>query len=288
MPKEPAARFSDQHRCLIEAHGVGLILAPCEPTSEVEKFGHARVTDRANCKGPVGVIVTGSATVIVGGQMATRKGERSMHGGEIIPPCSPTKLIGGPSAGAVVGDIEGGKQDCKNISAKGPGGRESGSTQQSYSNCGLESARQFINSASETPLSEDELLEQAVLNDMASLDPDTLGGTSIESIASVLDENGVDTAMSPGEWENVLQAVCDGWGVITAHEVSDLYESVDDGRHALRVIGIKFDETGAAKTVFTNDTGVASGNCGRSVPAGQFASSLVKDHSMVLINPPGR
>ena len=71
---------------------------------EINGLAHARATDKALCNGPVDFIVTGSASVEVGGQPATRVGEKSAHGGIILPGCSPDTYIGGPSKGGVVGN----------------------------------------------------------------------------------------------------------------------------------------------------------------------------------------
>lgn len=103
-PQLAAARVTDLHECPDtnpdrSKHVGGPILPPCEPTVLVDGLAQARVTDKAKCEGPTATIVTGAASVIVGGQYATRVGENTSHGGVILPPCSPTTFIGGPSVG---------------------------------------------------------------------------------------------------------------------------------------------------------------------------------------------
>jgi uncharacterized Zn-binding protein involved in type VI secretion len=54
----------------------------------------ARVTDMALCTGPPDMIARGSATVIIGGLMAARLGDQTVHGGVIVQGL-PTVIIGG-------------------------------------------------------------------------------------------------------------------------------------------------------------------------------------------------
>ena len=53
----------------------------------------ARVGDPALCIGPTDVIVQGSFSVLIGGQMAARMGDMTAHGGVIVVG-EPTVLIG--------------------------------------------------------------------------------------------------------------------------------------------------------------------------------------------------
>ena len=54
----------------------------------------ARVSDLATCVGPPDMIEMGSTTVFIGGLMAARLGDPTVHGGIIVMGC-PTVLIGG-------------------------------------------------------------------------------------------------------------------------------------------------------------------------------------------------
>jgi uncharacterized Zn-binding protein involved in type VI secretion len=51
------------------------------------------------CAGPVDAIVSGSATVFIGGKPAARMGDATMHGG-VITAGAPTVLIGDSPGGA--------------------------------------------------------------------------------------------------------------------------------------------------------------------------------------------
>jgi uncharacterized Zn-binding protein involved in type VI secretion len=54
----------------------------------------ARNGDMHICAGPPGTVATGSVTVLVGGQPASRVGDPTAHGGVIVGPGAPTVLIG--------------------------------------------------------------------------------------------------------------------------------------------------------------------------------------------------
>lgn len=105
----PAARLADMHTCPMVnpgpvPHVGGPILPPCKVTVLTGGRPQARVSDRALCIGPPDVIVQGSRSVLVGGLMAARLGDRTAHGGVIVAGC-PTVLIGdagGGGAGAVL------------------------------------------------------------------------------------------------------------------------------------------------------------------------------------------
>lgn len=103
----PAARVTDMHVCPmvtgIVPHVGGPILPPCEPTVLIEFLPAARITDLATCVGPPDSILMGSPTVLIGGLMAARMGDPTVHGGVIVTG-APTVQIGLPAqAGALAG-----------------------------------------------------------------------------------------------------------------------------------------------------------------------------------------
>jgi uncharacterized Zn-binding protein involved in type VI secretion len=68
----------------IVPHVGGPILPPGEPTVLIEFLPAARMTDMLTCVGPPDMIAMGSATVLIGGLMAARLGDPTIHGGVII------------------------------------------------------------------------------------------------------------------------------------------------------------------------------------------------------------
>jgi uncharacterized Zn-binding protein involved in type VI secretion len=92
-----AARIGDMHTCpmvtVLVPHVGGPILPPCEPTVIIGMMPAARVTDMLTCVGPPDAIAMGSPTVLIGGLMAARLGDPTIHGGVIVMGC-PTVIIG--------------------------------------------------------------------------------------------------------------------------------------------------------------------------------------------------
>lgn len=96
----PAARLGDMHKCPMMTPGTppiphegGPILPPCSPTVLIGMMPAATVGDMATCVGPPDTIAMGCPTVIIGGRMAARLGDPTVHGGVITVGC-PTVLIG--------------------------------------------------------------------------------------------------------------------------------------------------------------------------------------------------
>ena len=93
----PAARITDMHVCPmvtgIVPHVGGPILPPGAITVLIGALPAARVGDMATCVGPPDVIVLGSFTVFVMGQLQARIGDMTAHGGSIVVGC-PTVLVG--------------------------------------------------------------------------------------------------------------------------------------------------------------------------------------------------
>jgi uncharacterized Zn-binding protein involved in type VI secretion len=97
----PAARLNDSHVCPMVAPGAppvphvsGRIIGPGVPTVQIEGLPAAVLGDSCLCDGPLDSIVTGSATVMIGGKPAARVGDRTAHGGSIVSG-APTVMIGG-------------------------------------------------------------------------------------------------------------------------------------------------------------------------------------------------
>lgn len=84
----PAARLTDMHVCPMVTgmvpHVGGPIIGPCVPTVLIGSLPAAVLTDACLCNGPPDRIVTGSATVKIGGRSAARLGDRTAHGGVIV------------------------------------------------------------------------------------------------------------------------------------------------------------------------------------------------------------
>jgi len=100
-----AARINDMHHCpqndmrpgprLVHHHG-GPITGPGIPTVLIGGYPAAVIGDHCRCDGdqPPDSIVSGSATVLIGGKKAARLADDTAHGGMIVAGC-PTVLIGG-------------------------------------------------------------------------------------------------------------------------------------------------------------------------------------------------
>lgn len=271
-----AARVGDKHTCTNPnpaAHVGGPVAAPCSPNVETNSLAQGRATDLLDCT-PVNLknfIVTGSSTVEINGKLAARKTDKTMHPppGEIVEG-SPNVEIGGGAAGVTLGNPDAGRIACQNAAA----GRTSGATQQSYQNCGIESSRQIINQATGGNMTEDALLDDAMNNGDAANERNRAdsGGSSPDGRERVLDRNGVPSSRQTGSMDNIMQAVAEGRGVITSHDVSVLWGPGNAGGHAVMVTGVEYDASGNPTRVIYNDTG--TGQCATSVPAAQFQSSL--------------
>jgi uncharacterized Zn-binding protein involved in type VI secretion len=99
----PAARITDMHVCPMFSGPVPHVGGPIiqgEFTVFTAFLPQARMTDKCVCVGPPDMIAKGSPTVHVGGLMAARMGDLTMHGGSIVVGC-PTVLIGEAGAGSL-------------------------------------------------------------------------------------------------------------------------------------------------------------------------------------------
>lgn len=97
----PAARISDMHTCPMVTPGLppvphvgGPVLGPGSPTVMIEQLPAALVGDSATCVGPPDAIIKGSSTVMINGKPAARVGDMTSHGGTIVSG-SATVMIGG-------------------------------------------------------------------------------------------------------------------------------------------------------------------------------------------------
>lgn len=259
-------------------HVGGPVLPPCSTNVQTNNLPQARGTDRLTCSGgPPNFIVTGSGTVLVNNLPAARLTSKTMH----PPPgflvgASPNVLVGGPEAGVTLGNPVAGEVECLKAAA----GRASHSTKQSYGNCGVESARQIINRATGGNISEQTLLDSAVDSGNAIAgadpvhDPAHHGATYSNQRENILANNGVPSTRQEASMGNITQAVAEGRGVITAHDVSVLWGPANTGGHAIVVTGIEYDANGNPVNVMVNDTGKNPPNCSVSYPADTFRNSL--------------
>lgn len=96
----PAARITDMHVCPMVTpapvpipHVGGPIVLGCF-TVLTGMMPQAQVTNMCVCVGPPDAIAMGSTTVLVGGLLAARMGDPTVHGGAIVLGL-PTVIIGG-------------------------------------------------------------------------------------------------------------------------------------------------------------------------------------------------
>lgn len=271
----PAARVTDPHQCSLsngsQPHEGGPLEAPGSSTVRTAFQAQARAGDRCRCHGPPDFVVTGARTVLIDGRPAARKGDRTMHqpGGTIAGGADSVD-IGGPTVGVALGNVDATDGACQAAA----GGRSSGSTRQSYGNCGVESARQIINRAGGAPVTEDELLLESMdYGDATWMSEGRYrGGTTVPSVGRILARHGVPSSLQPATMANIAQAVAERRGVITAHEVSVLWANGQTGGHAVVVSGVLYNAHGEIDAVLINDTG--AGRCSDLIPVGTFAGSL--------------
>lgn len=276
---KPAARISDMHICPKMNPGpsphVGGPVAAGSGNVFIGGMPAARVGDMAVCIGPPDKVSTGSSGVQINGKAAARMGDSTAHGGKIVVGCA-TVFIGGGggggsgTVGSTLGNPAVALKSFNSIAAT----RASGSTQQSYGNCGVESARQLME-ASNNAGNEFDVLQNAINNGNAGYDadPTQVGGTSPLGRKNILSNNGVDSHLEEQNIENIQQAVIEGKGVITSHDAEVLWQNDQaSGGHAVVVTGIKYNSSGKVSAYIINDTGTGEGM--KSVPTKQFESSL--------------
>jgi hypothetical protein len=272
----------------------------------------ARVGDFSMCITPVPApnpIALGAFPVMISAMPAARIGDMATHPGSMITgPCCPTVLIG---LAGVSGNQFAGTAAC-NAAASG---RTSGSTAQSYNNCGLESTRQIANTANNSNASEDAWMtaaknNPAVNNGNASFPtpigtpgtPNSFaqGGTYPANQAALLAANGVPaTVGSTADPAALPLAVAQGRGTVVNVDAAALWPTTTAGTanpqnpapgawHAILVTGIEYDDNGNIRNYIVNDTGV--GQCGVPVPAATLKNAMGAYHTpgqgMVTTNSP--
>lgn len=272
---EPAARVGDDHTCPIvdpgpKPHVGGPILPPGCSTVLIGGRPAARMQDMAVCAGPLDSIARGAFPATIGNMPAARKGDSTVHGGMITQGC-PTVLIG--LAGTTGNPIEG-AEDCVDAA----NGRISGTTQQSYQNCGVETSRQIINRSTSASISENALLNQSMNSGLANQVPNNLvasGGTTPSSMAIILQTNGVPTTTQVASMEGLELLLSQGRGIIAPVDSGILWGNPmpsGGADHAVLVTGVEYDNAGNPVNYIINDTG--TGNCGQAVPPATFRAAL--------------
>jgi len=290
-----AARVGDNQQCTMPTprpHVGGPITTGSENV-DTNSIRQVRATDRAVCTGVpiVNFVVTGSTTVEINGKLAARKTDKMMH----APPGAITQgsanvEIGGATGGATLGNPDAAAARCRAAAA----GRTSGTIQQSYQNCGVESTRQLINQQGNN-ISEDGLLNQALRTGDAetaktgpwywrSVDRANSGGTGPAGRNAILNRNGVPSSLQPQGIDNIQQAVALDRGVITSHDAGLLWGQAAGGGHAIVTTGAEYDANGNLKNVIVNDTG--DGTCRKVISARQYNSSLRPGRDINVTNTP--
>ena len=293
-----AARVTDNHTCPCPTpapHVGGPVDAPASANVETNTLGAARATDKLTCTGvpAKNFIVTGSTTVEINGKMAARKTDFTMHPGPgTIVQGSGNVEIGGATGGATLGNPDQGEQMCQNARA---GRHNPGSIQQSYQNCGIESTRQIINQATGGNITEDALFQESLANGNAVTaqqgkwpfrqdDIPNSGGTYDWSWPKIAGNHGVGMHNEPQNLGNLGQAVAEGKGIVTGHDVATLWGPGNTGGHAITVTGIEYDANGNPQTVIYNDTGW--GTCSARLNANTFNSSFLPGYQMGVTDNP--
>jgi YD repeat-containing protein len=166
-------------------------------------------------------------------------------------------------------------------------GRNSGTTQQSYNNCGVESSRQLINRANGTAISENTLLQQSINSGLANGTPGVApvlanGGTNPLGRQAILAANGVGSSVMPTTAANLGAAMSQGQGVIVSLDAAPLWGGATPAGslHAVTVTGVEYDANGNPTAVFINDTG--TGQCGQRVPIAVFNQATAAHPSSQL------
>jgi uncharacterized Zn-binding protein involved in type VI secretion len=282
MSGKPAARVGDLIACpvpqttpaaLPHAPPPGLPIMPSgEPTVLIGGQPAARMGDHSICIGPAPTpnpIASGAYPVPIGASPAARCSDPGAHpNSKITSPCCSTVLIG---LAGTAGNVRVGTQMCQAAAA----GRTSGSTQQSYNNCGVESSRQIINEATGANLSEDGLLTSAINAGNASGTPGgplaiANGGTGAGGRQAILASNGVASSVARTTPQNLGLAMSRGQGAIVNLDAAVLWgpPTAPGSLHAVTVTGIEYDDAGNRVAVIINDTG--TGQCGQRIPPERF------------------
>ncbi|NOZ51913.1 MAG: hypothetical protein GXP08_02035 [Gammaproteobacteria bacterium] len=289
MSGKPAARVGDMHTCPMidpgpKPHVGGPIKPPGEATVLIGGKPSARMGDMAQCVSPApDVISKGAFPVPIGNMAAARMTDQTAHGGVIVGGCA-TVLIG---LSGTTGNPRLGLEDCQAAAAgrnPPPGTVDnngnpvpSGTTQQSYNNCGVETSRLLINRSRGANLTQEGLLNWAMGttdrmgNNIAAQVPGNLfasGGTNPAGRAFILTQNRVPASLESRNMANLQQSVMQGHGNIVTVDSSTLWSNgatpPSTGDHVVNVTGLEYDDNGDITNVIITDTG--TGQCQQRVP----------------------
>jgi hypothetical protein len=136
-------------------------------------------------------------------------------------------------------------------------------------------------------VSEDQLLDKSMSDGDATEKRRRAdsGGTFDDGQVAILNNNGVPASEQSPTPQNIQQAVANGQGVITNHDVSTLWGPGNTGFHAINVVGIQYDGNGNPINVITIDTGQRPpNNCPRIVPYNQYVNSIRPGQNMAVTN----
>jgi uncharacterized Zn-binding protein involved in type VI secretion len=287
----PASRVLGSTLC--PTHGCGNI---CLSSNNVQtnSRGQVRGGDAVICLcGPRDYVVTGSGTVLVNSEPAARLTDKTAHAGASMD-ASGNVHIGGPRVGAMVGDL-GAVAACREASKTR---HVKGARDQGYNNCGLESIRAIINrSRAERglpPISEDELLKEAVAEGMTEGSTDInsgkrlAGATSMEDLTRLLNKYGVPASRQPVNRDGILAAVGEDRGVVVYVRQYWYWPASAgaklDAAHAITIVGIAYDDNGKPRGYIINDTGL--GECGRFVPLNELEQAMPPDVPIIVTDHP--
>ena len=281
----PTFRAGDATVC--PGHGGGS--AADEPsTVHVNGRPLRRIGNAIGCGPSADKLSSGASLVLLGGRPVGRVAERTQHNG-VVMGGSPNVIVGSPSAYGCAAQLS---ATCKAMAA----GRPTNQTNQSYSNCGIESMRQLLHQAG-IHKGEDELLDRMELHyisapvraartfsggdslrgklpgDDPSYGRGSFGGSYPDEQAQALTELGLPTSTQPTTPEGIEAAIREGKGVIINVWAGDIWPpsagfKPGKGAHSITVSGIEYDDQGHVASYITNDTGL--GSCGRRVPASKL------------------
>jgi uncharacterized Zn-binding protein involved in type VI secretion len=328
MSGQPAARIGDTIACAVpqttpaalpHAPPPGLPIVP--PGAIKVVIGGqpaARMGDQSICVGPAPLpnpILKGAFPVPIVGMPAARLTDQGTHPGSVImPPCCPTVLIG---LSGTTGNPRVGNQQCQNLAAgrspaagsTDPAGNplQANTAGQSYNNCGVESARQLINQANGSNISQETLFNQSIASGNAtqpaigSTSSGTVvtaanqawmsGGTNANGRVAILAANGVPASTLPTtaagpQVADLGVSLSNGRGAIAAIDTNGMPGwGTQSGPHAIVVTGMEYDDNGNITKVTYNDTGV--GQCNVTVTAAQFQTALNGRTAMASANGQG-
>jgi uncharacterized Zn-binding protein involved in type VI secretion len=280
----PAARHADPAVC---SHGSTPLDGSTTVQVKINGRNAVKVGSLAGCAATGSTIVSGSGSVLINGAPASRATDRTTDG--IILVGSFDVLIGGPTVG-MAGAIGAQTDACQAAAAT----RKSGSTRQSYGNCGLESWRNAINAQRAAtglpPLTEDELLEQQQAKGRAGKTQPghyAHGTTNAAGRVQILNDHGIPAETAPQSVNAIEEAVREGKGVsvsVHPHWWGD-YVKPDPSEpgswlHEVAVTGVEYDEHGHVKAFIINDTGL--GACGYRLTVEQMEQCLEKRVHMTV------